>query len=653
MDLETPYVHLFKKLTELHKSCLTADSPQAQHPGPTIRIPLHPHQLAAMQAMADLERGGTTGIDCSGETLYSSYGVLGDSVGAGKSLMVLGHIASIAAADPIRQKRILSDAHSVAKTMFSVKEQVHPPLKSVREGNSIIIVPHTLFRQWSTYIKEQTTFKAVFIDRRKVYQSAAFEENILAADIVLVSNTLYKEFSLYQQSRGIRWRRAFIDEADTILITNGYKLPAARFTWYITASWTNMMFQHSSMNISNAVLKQLVFADTAPYKDIQPYFQISNNSFGYTYVYFYIASANAYGRSINFHHPLRGRVLIKCSDAFVQQSIQLPPLYRTIVRCRPPVEHSIVDGAITQDIREMLHGGDISGAMVALGVKAETTTTIVAAVTDHLEKELERLRATLAFKAGLDYSTPSAKKLALEALAAKIKEKEATLEELRGRIENYAAEACPICYDDAPADRLLTPCCTRTFCAGCILASLAMHGGASACPMCRATIAPASLKKVVSRPEDANVIVAAGGGEAEPCLEKKETGVMRLLEENPEGRFLIFSRYDAGFGKVANLMESAGMRYKHLKGSADSVMSTLRQFEAGKFQCLLLNARYAGSGLNITAATHVVLMHAMTHAEEKQILGRAHRVGREGPLHLYKMLYPSEATVAGGSLAEH
>ncbi len=127
---------------------------------------------------------------------------------------------------------------------------------------------------------------------------------------------------------------------------------------------------------------------------------------------------------------------------------------------------------------------------------------------------------------------------------------------------------------------------------------------------------------------------------------------MRLLAENPEGRFLVFSRYDAGFVKVAKLMEDAGIRYKQLKGSADTVMATLRQFEAGKFQCLMLNARYAGSGLNITAATHVVLMHSMTHAEEKQILGRAHRVGRDGPLHLYKLLYPSEAAVAAGAAAE-
>ncbi len=648
MDFQTPYVHLFKKLSEFHGRCITADAPQAQHPGQAIRIPLHPHQLAVMHAMAELERGGTAGIDCSGETLYTSYGVLGDSVGAGKSLMVLGHIAAIAGGDPIAAKNTLTDYKS--KNLFSVKKEVHPSLKAANEGNSIIIVPHTLFRQWSAYIKEQTTLKAVFIDRRKVYQTPTFKEDILAADVVLVSNTLYKEFSIYQQH--LRWRRAFIDEVDTIIFPSGYQLPKARFTWYITASWTNTMFNGLTMNIYNPTMRQLLFAEGAPYEDVKSFFQISNATAGYTFVYFNMASSRVYDRLMNFSHPLRGQVLIKCSEAFVQQSIQLPPLYRTIVRCRPPVEHSIVDGAITQDIREMLHGGDISGAMVALGVKTETTTTIVAAVTEHLEKELERLRSTLAFKAGLEYSTPSAKKAALEALAAKIKEKEATLEELRLRIENYAAEACPICYDDAPADRLLTPCCTRTFCAGCILSSLAMHGGASACPMCRATIAPASLKKVVSRVEDANVIVAAGAPDAAAPLEKKETEVMRLLEENPQGRFLIFSRYDAGFAKLANHMESAGIRYKHLKGSADSVMSTLRQFEAGKFQCLLLNARYAGSGLNITAATHVVLMHAMTHAEEKQILGRAHRVGREGPLHLYKMLYPSEATVAGGGAAE-
>jgi hypothetical protein len=35
-------------------------------------------------------------------------------------------------------------------------------------------------------------------------------------------------------------------------------------------------------------------------------------------------------------------------------------------------------------------------------------------------------------------------------------------------------------------------------------------------------------------------------------------------------------------------------------------------------------------------ATYVILWHAMRHEEEKQILGRAYRMGRDKPLHFVK-----------------
>ena len=85
-----------------------------------------------------------------------------------------------------------------------------------------------------------------------------------------------------------------------------------------------------------------------------------------------------------------------------------------------------------------------------------------------------------------------------------------------------------------------------------------------------------------------------------------------------------------------------GVTVKQLKGNKDGIASTLRQFQGGDVRCLLLNSHYAGSGLNITAATHVVLLHAMTHEEEKQILGRAYRMGRTEPLHFIKLLHQDE-----------
>ena len=79
-----------------------------------------------------------------------------------------------------------------------------------------------------------------------------------------------------------------------------------------------------------------------------------------------------------------------------------------------------------------------------------------------------------------------------------------------------------------------------------------------------------------------------------------------------------------------------------MKGNKDVIQNTLTQFEKGSLRCLLLNSLQMGAGLTITSATHVILLHAMNLDEEKQILGRAYRLGRKDPLHFYKLVHSDE-----------
>jgi len=146
---------------------------------------------------------------------------------------------------------------------------------------------------------------------------------------------------------------------------------------------------------------------------------------------------------------------------------------------------------------------------------------------------------------------------------------------------------------------------------------------------------------VVSHKEE-TAIVDSVEANSEDILEKKPETLMRLFRDNPEGRFLVFSRYDNPFTAIESAIEGVGVNVKQLKGNKDAIASTLRAFQNGDIRCLLLNSHYAGSGLNITAATHVVLLHAMTHEEEKQILGRAYRMGRTGPLQFIRLLHSDE-----------
>ena len=628
-------LRVFNVMADVYKRSLTVESPCADVPASSLKVSLRTHQQAALYEMEERERTLLGGLDCSGETLYSSYGILGDSVGVGKSLMVLGHISRLSMIPPLGGS--ISMGKNSTDKVFSTK---YDKFTDLSEAGSLIIVPHTLFRQWADYIKKQTNLKGMLIDKKKCLEADTFRADVMGADLVLVSNTLYKEFSKWQRDNDIRWKRAFIDEADTIHIVNGYPRPEARFTWFITASWMNILFPNETLYMQKITLLAHVFAPEAPFSYLKSHFdEIFRSSRPYDYMRFSMTSYNFFRELVNGNHRLRGNLVLRCNDELIQQSISLPPLYRTNILCRIPLTQRIISQAIPAEVQQLLHGGDIAGAMTALGVKTEDTTSLIDAVTKNLQKELARLKATYEFKSGphIEYSTPQIRDAALKSLMDKIKDKEAAIKGIQERIEGFKNEMCPICYDE-PSEAIITPCCSRIFCGQCILMCLTRN---PSCPMCRTTNIQKDLKKLVDK-ADQTSIINAGESTPDDGLEKKPETLMRLFRDNPQGRFLVFSRYDNPFTAMENQIDALGVKVKQLKGNKDAIAATLRAFQGGDLRCLLLNSHYAGSGLNITAATHVILLHAMTHEEEKQILGRAYRMGRTEPLNFIRLLHSDE-----------
>ena len=613
---------------------LTSESAIVDVPADSLKVSLRAHQQAILAAMESQERDLISGMPCSGETLYSSYGILGDSVGVGKSLMVLAHIARIASLPPLPIMKSLGVNSS--NKLFSIKAE---QITDMSGAGCLIVVPHTLFRQWSDYIKKQTNLTHLLVDKKKSLTQDTFTQSVLAAQVVLISNTQYKEFSSWQSENRILWKRVFIDEADTIHLVNGYRKPEAEFTWFVTASWMNMIFPNESLYINQQSLLSNVYNEGAVYGCLKPYFtELMRSGRPYNYMRFGMTSYNFFREVLNNSHRLRGRLVLKCSDAFVQESISLPVLHRSNIICMAPIHQQIVADAVPADVQQLLHGGDVAGAIAALGVKSEDTTSLIDAVTKNLKKELQRLKATYDFKAGLEYSTVAAKETALKSLEDKMKGKEEAIKSIQERIEGFSTEVCPICYD-APTEPMVTPCCSRIFCGQCILSCRARS---AACPMCRTEYRIAQLKKITVEKEETEIVQEV---EPEGPKEKKADALLRIFKENPAGKFLVFSRYDNPFTAMEEAITGLGVTVKQLKGNKDGIASTLRQFQGGDVRCLLLNSHYAGSGLNITAATHVILLHAMTHEEEKQILGRAYRMGRTEPLHFIKLLHQDEMPV--------
>lgn len=630
----------------VYTNSLHEGSPQVDAPTEWIQLPLHSHQKAVLAKLEALETGCMTGLQIGQDRVFSNYAIMGDSVGVGKSLMVLSHIARLKTAQPLPPP-VTIHSHS-SSNCFSIRTLPHGTQEEV---GCLIIVPHTLFRQWSTYIQKQTKLSHLLISSEKVLNSDTFLGSLRSADVILVSNTLARRLADECSTQSIRFKRIFIDEADTIhlpgLSAAGPQAFVTRFLWFITASWTNLLYHNQTQYFVRDTILTQVFASGAPYTHLSGYFKnfleqtASGSNPYYCIEHFSVRSKTFLSSILSASFPLRSHLVVTCSQPFIQSSIALPPVYRRTILCKAPMTQVILANAVNTQIQQMLHAGDVEAALTNLGVKGKDNKTLVEAVTASLQKELARLEKTYEFKASLEYSSAAAKETALKSLTEKITRTKESIRSIEQRIETLEQEACPICYEDAPANPLVTPCCSRIFCAKCLLLSMTRN---PECPLCRGKIHPSQCTKFIPRSAETTHIVEATEG-SEPSPEeplKKTEALLKLMRDTPGGRFLIFSRYDNPFEAMEETMRDMGVRVRQLKGNKDMIASTLREFETGAVQCLLLNSRFAGAGLNITAASHVVLFHAMSHEEEKQILGRAHRLGRSGELHFIKLLHQGE-----------
>jgi len=598
-------------------NALNENSPVAPQPL-HISIPLRIHQLTALESMRIKEINLRSGLDISGEKLFSQYAFLGDKVGVGKTLTVLGHISQMATY-PLTQAKLNNLRPFSTDACFSIYSEPLPE----NVFDSLIVVPHTIYRQWQDTIEKYTTLTAHFLKSQRDLDNNLLQ-NLRNAHLTLISNTLLPTLmtSLRARSINVMWRRIFYDEADTVKFSGNSIFPPAMMTWYVTASYVNMLF--ANQHLHSYLIRQLS-QDFINNLDSELREIIVSYVENHPVVSFFRTKSHAYFQKHISLHPLCGHLVVRNANSFIDSSSHLPPLTQTIIRCRNITPY-LINASLPHDTEEMLHAGDIQGALQSLGVPSHSPTTIVEAVTGFRQKEIDRLKRLLSFKESETYASPRAKEEAILNLQTKINISEIKLNALKERIENVSKDTCSICFD-LPNEAVITPCCSRIFCGSCILSWLSRS---HACPLCRTSFHPTELCGIGVR-RDATTAQ----------LPKKMDALFDIIKTNPSGKFLIFSRFENPLDTIQNIFEEH-ISIATLQGNKDSIAKILHDFESGKLKVLLLNSRSAAAGINIPSATHLILLHKMLPDEEKQILGRAYRLGRTKPLHFIKLLHQNE-----------
>ncbi len=124
--------------------------------------------------------------------------------------------------------------------------------------------------------------------------------------------------------------------------------------------------------------------------------------------------------------------------------------------------------------------------------------------------------------------------------------------------------------------------------------------------------------------------------------------VVTMLEElaGSGRRVLVFSQFATMLGLIEQACARADVPTAKLTGKTRDRDGVVRRFQAGGAPVLLVSLKAGGVGLNLTAADTVIHYDPWWNpAAEAQATDRAHRIGQDRPVHVYKL-------VARGTLEE-
>jgi len=142
----------------------------------------------------------------------------------------------------------------------------------------------------------------------------------------------------------------------------------------------------------------------------------------------------------------------------------------------------------------------------------------------------------------------------------------------------------------------------------------------------------------------------------DPCLVKLDSArkrvakgaasakLERLLDLLPSlladgRRVLLFSQFTSMLDLIKPELDALGIAFVELTGDTRDRETPVRRFQAGEVPLFLISLKAGGTGLNLTAADTVIHYDPWWNpAVEDQATDRAHRIGQDKPVFVYKLV---------------
>lgn len=458
---------------------------------------------------------------------------------------------------------------------------------------------------------------------------------------------------------GYYFQRVIVDEVDSIRVP-AFPYCYSKQIWYISSSINNLLYPFG---------RQIYDYAQEIYRDVST--GIKGTGFLREILVKMFNSRSHCNPRLDTYRGLFN--IIRNSNKFIEYSIRIPEPIINYLECFTPAHLHAIKGAIDKEALKAFNAGDTAKAIEILGCKGGTEVEIIDQITDNLNKDKEQtikkrdekqiqlieIQANLEAKrtelvvqntlplelVNIEVATTLQDEITIlvknrknvKALIKSYKNKVETFEsKIRGikeRISDVEHKSCPICYCDF-SEPSITPCCQNIFCIECITMALSTSSKKE-CPLCRATIDIKNVNLIINdqipKPEI-----------DEHKLPTKLERLIKLVTDNPDKRYMIFSEYDASLDAIKGDLDDKDISFSGIKGSTSTIDNIINKFRDKEFKVLLLNARHFGAGLNLQFTDEIIIYHRMAPDLEKQVIGRAQRLGRTEPLVINYLCYDNE-----------
>lgn len=114
--------------------------------------------------------------------------------------------------------------------------------------------------------------------------------------------------------------------------------------------------------------------------------------------------------------------------------------------------------------------------------------------------------------------------------------------------------------------------------------------------------------------------------------------------KNMDKKIIIFSDYSNIFSYIEYICDENEISYIDLdKGNIKDIDYAVNEYKYGNVKILLSNSTLFGCGMNFENASDIIFVHKMDFSIEKQVIGRAQRIGRKEILNIIYLEHENES----------